>query len=104
MPTLAGSRSRTRVQTAASEAAPHASRNTPKRKISVSLDEDLVASLETSDEPLSVQVNEAVRSEVERRRHQEALERFCDQYVAENGPWSDEDEAEIQRIMRLLGG
>lgn len=70
----------------------------------MSLDEDLVASLETSGEPLSVQVNEAVRAEVERRRHQEALERFCDQYIEENGPWSDEDEAEIQRIMRLLGG
>lgn len=77
---------------------------TPKRKVSVSLDEDLVQDLEHHDEPLSVQVNAAVRAEVERRRHQVALERFCDDYVREAGAWSDEEEVEIRRIMRLLGG
>jgi post-segregation antitoxin (ccd killing protein) len=75
-----------------------------KRKLSVSLDEDLVAALEASGDPVSVQVNEAVRNEIERRQQQQALARFCDRYVEETGPWSDEDEAEIQRIMHMLGG
>lgn len=75
-----------------------------KRKVSVSLDDDLLTYLEGHTEPLSVQVNAAVRAEVERRRHQAALARFCDEYVQDNGPWTDEDEAEIQRIMQLLGG
>lgn len=73
-----------------------------KRKLSVSLDEDLVAALEEDDVPVSVQVNDAVRNEVERRRHQRALARFCDRYVEEAGPWTKKDEAEISRIMRLL--
>jgi hypothetical protein len=77
---------------------------TSKRKVSVSLDDELVSYLEGHDEPLSVQVNAAVHAEVERRRHQVALARFCDEYVQANGPWTDEDEAEIQRIMQLLGG
>jgi hypothetical protein len=75
-----------------------------KRKLSVSLDEDLVAALEASGDPLSVQVNEAVRNEIERRRQQQGLARFCDRYVEETGPWTEEDEAEIQRIMHALGG
>ena len=36
---------------------------TAKRKVSVSLDEDLVAELEAADEALSGQVNEAIRAE-----------------------------------------
>lgn len=39
-----------------------------KRKVSVSLDEDLVAELEAGGEALSVQVNEAVRVVLTRRR------------------------------------
>src|SRR5713226_9604206 len=47
---------------------------TNKRKVSLSLDADLVDELEQStDEGLSGQVNEAVRVEVERRRRQRAL-------------------------------
>jgi antitoxin CcdA len=75
-----------------------------KRKLSVSLDEDLVAALEASGDPVSVQVNDAVRHEIERRQQQQALARFCDRYVEETGPWTEEDEVEIQRIMRALGG
>lgn len=75
-----------------------------KRKLSVSLDADLVTALEDDDEPVSVQVNQAVRAELDRRRHQRALVRFCDRYVEENGPWTEKDEAEIARIMQLLGG
>jgi len=39
-----------------------------KRKVSVSLDEDLVTELEAGGEALSSQVNEAGRSELKRRR------------------------------------
>jgi hypothetical protein len=76
----------------------------PKRKLSVSLDEDLVEALESGGAPVSIQVNDAVRAEVLRRRQQEALVALCDDYAAESGGWTDADETEIQRIMRLLGG
>lgn len=76
-----------------------------KRKVSVSLDEDLVAELEKGGEALSAQVNEAIRMAVERRRHQQALADFLDHLDAVHGPLdTDEDEQEIARFMRLLGG
>lgn len=77
---------------------------TPKRKLSVSLDEDLVEALDADGSPVSVQVNDAVRSEIGRRRRLQALARFCDEVVAQTGGWTEEDEVEIARIMRLLGG
>ena len=78
---------------------------TTKRKVSVSLDDDLVAALEASDEALSVQVNEAIRVEVERRRRQEALGELLARLAHEHGPLdSAQDEAEIARYMQLLGG
>ncbi|MCB9578996.1 MAG: type II toxin-antitoxin system CcdA family antitoxin [Polyangiaceae bacterium] len=44
-----------------------------KRKISVSLDAELVAELEASEVALSTQVNEAVRDALARRRRQRLL-------------------------------
>lgn len=44
-----------------------------KRKISVSLDAELVEELEASDAALSTQVNDAVRDALERRRRQRLL-------------------------------
>ena len=73
-----------------------------KRKLSVTLDAELVDALEADAAAVSVQVNDAVRAEVERRRRQRGLERFCDQVVDETGPWTAADEAEIARIMGLL--
>jgi antitoxin CcdA len=76
-----------------------------KRKVSVSLDEDLVAELEKGSEALSAQVNEAIRTVVERRRHQQALENFLDHLDAVHGPLdTEEDEREISRFVRLLTG
>ena len=78
---------------------------TTKRKLSLSLDDDLVAELESSVEGLSSQVNEAIRVEVVRRRRQRALVDLLGRLEAEAGPLdSAEDEAEISRFMRLLGG
>ena len=77
----------------------YASSMTPaKRKVSVSLDEDLVEELEREDQGLS-QVNVAVRAELKRRRHQLLVE-FLDQLDAERGPV---DEALVEKYIGLLG-
>lgn len=78
---------------------------TAKRKVSLTLDEDLVAELEANMEALSSQVNDAIRVEVERRRRFKALEELLTRLEAELGPLdTEEDEREIARFMRLLGG
>lgn len=71
----------------------------PKRKVSVSLDEDLVAELETADEALSAQVNEAIRIEVERRRRNRLLASLLDSLDAQYGPV---DEALVSKYLELL--
>jgi antitoxin CcdA len=70
-----------------------------KRKISVSLDEDLVAELETGGEALSGQVNEAVRSEIQRRRRNRLLTELLDLMDAEHGRV---DERLVMKYTRLL--
>ena len=72
---------------------------TTKRKVSVSLDEDLVAELEAADEALSGQVNEAIRAEVERRRRNRLLTDMLDSLDAQYGPV---DEALIAKYTDLL--
>jgi antitoxin component of MazEF toxin-antitoxin module len=80
--------------------------STAKRKVSVTLDADLVAALEAdSSTTLSAEVNSALRAEVTRRRRQEALGDLLDHLAAERGRLdTPEDDAEIARYMRLLGG
>lgn len=79
---------------------------TAKRKISVTIDADLVAALEAdSDTTLSAEVNSALRAEFTRRRRQQALADLLDRLADERGKLdTPEDEAEIARYMRLLGG
>jgi hypothetical protein len=78
---------------------------TTKRKVSLSLDEELIAELASDEEGLSSQVNDAVRAEVERRRQQRALAMLLAHLDESDGPLDgDADEAEIMRFMRLLGG
>jgi uncharacterized protein (DUF4415 family) len=72
---------------------------TPKRKVSVSLDEDLVAELEAADEALSGQVNEAIRAEIEQRRRNRLLADMLDSLDAKYGPV---DEALIAKYTELL--
>jgi post-segregation antitoxin (ccd killing protein) len=72
---------------------------TAKRKVSVSLDEDLVAELEAADEALSGQVNEAIRAEVERRRRNRLLTDMLDSLDAKYGPV---DEALVAKYTELL--
>ena len=74
--------------------------NPVKRKVSVSLDEDLVEELEREDQGLSAQVNVAVRAELERRRRHRLLGELLDQLDAEHGPV---DESLIEKYMEILG-
>lgn len=73
---------------------------TAKRKVSVSLDEDLVEELEREEQGLSTQLNLALRAELERRRRNRLLMEMLDQLDAEHGPV---DEALIQKYVGLLG-
>lgn len=77
-----------------------------KRKVSVTLDADLVAALEAdSGTTLSAEVNSALRAEFTRRRRHQALGALLDHLADERGSLdTPEDEAEIARYMRLLGG
>lgn len=77
-----------------------------KRKVSVTLDADLVAALEAEDgTTLSAEVNSALRAEFARRKRQQALADLLDHLAEERGQLDmPEDEAEIARYMRLLGG
>ena len=70
-----------------------------KRKISVSLDEDLVAELEAGGEALSGQVNEAVRAEIERRRRNRLLFELLELMDVEHGAV---DEELVAKYIRLL--
>jgi hypothetical protein len=71
----------------------------PKRKVSVSLDEDLVAALEAEDDTVSAQVNAAVRERLEHRRRRQLLGELLDQLDREHGAV---DEALIEKYVGLL--
>lgn len=71
-----------------------------KRKVSVSLDEDLVEELERQDLGLSTQVNLALRAELDRRQRNRLLVELLDQLDAEHGPV---DESLIEKYVGLLG-
>lgn len=77
-----------------------------KRKVSVTLDADLVESMEADGSTtLSAEVNSALRAEFTRRKRRQALDDLLDHLAQERGELdSSEDEAEIARYMRLLGG
>lgn len=73
---------------------------TTKRKVSVSLDEDLVQELEAGGEALSSQVNEAVRLDLIRRRRNRLLGAMLDELESTSGPVNEEL---VQKYMDLLG-
>ena len=70
-----------------------------KRKVSVSLDEDLVEELERESQGLSAQVNLALRAELERRRRNRLLVELLDRLDAEHGPV---EEALVEKYVSLL--
>lgn len=74
----------------------------PKQKVSLSLDADIVEEFERGG-PLSTQINEALRAEFQRRRHQEAVRILADRLRAEfDGLDTEEDRAEIARFREML--
>jgi antitoxin CcdA len=73
---------------------------TTKRKISVSLDEDLVEELEAGGETVSAQVNEAIRADLSRRRRFRLLEQMLDELEVSHGP---ANEKLVQKYIDLLG-
>jgi len=77
-----------------------------KRKVSVTLDADLVPAVEADGSTtLSAEVNSALRAEFTKRKRQQALADLLDHLADERGRLdTPEDEAEIARYVRLLGG
>jgi hypothetical protein len=77
-----------------------------KRKVSVTLDADLVAAVEAdSSTTMSAVLNSALRAEFAARKRQQALADLLDRLADERGRLdTPEDEAEITRYMSLLGG
>lgn len=76
-----------------------------KRKISVTVDADLVHELEAAGENLSGRINAALRNDLAARQRQRALGEFLDRLDHERGPLDTaEDKAEISRFMQLLSG
>lgn len=72
---------------------------TTKRKVSISLDEELASALEAGSDSLSSQVNEAVRVEFMRRRRRVLLDEMLDEFERSEGPV---DEALVDKYMDLL--
>lgn len=70
-----------------------------KRKVSVSLDADLVTELESADEALSKQVNDAIREALERRRRQRLLRELLADLDRRHGPVP---EALVAKYVALL--
>jgi hypothetical protein len=56
-----------------------------KRKVSVTLDADLVAALESDSTTISAAVNSALRTEFARRKRQQALADLLDRLADERG-------------------
>jgi len=77
-----------------------------KRKVSVTLDADLVAAMEADGSTtLSAELNSALRAAFTRRKQQQALADLLDHLADERGRLdTPEDQTEIARYMRLLGG
>ena len=71
-----------------------------KRKVSVSLDAELVDELEAADEALSQQVNDAVRDALERRRRARLLSSLLAELDARHGRVS---KSLIEKYEELLG-
>ena len=70
-----------------------------KRKVSVTLDEDLVSALEDGDETLSAQVNLAVRLEVERRAREQLLSTWLEELEQADGAVDETLVAAFQEML-----
>lgn len=57
-----------------------------KRKISVTLDADLLAELAAGEGSISAQLNVALRAEIRRRRQADGWQRILDEMLEADGP------------------
>lgn len=73
-----------------------------KRKVTVTIDEELADALERAGN-VSAQLNEAGWAMVERQQRLDRLESLLDELDESDGPLPD-DPAEDARLTRLLGG
>ncbi len=73
-----------------------------KRKVTITVDEELLAHLEAAGN-VSSQLNEAGWALVERRQRAERLAALLDALDSHDGPLPDDPE-EDARLTRLLGG
>ncbi len=73
--------------------------NKSKSKLSLSLDADLVEELETSGKNISAQVNEALRSEITRRKRHRLLGSMLDELETTHGAV---DEKLVDKYLDLL--
>jgi post-segregation antitoxin (ccd killing protein) len=78
--------------------------NPPKRKVSISLDADLIDKLEAVGvDNLSARVNAALHKELEHELHLLALRELLDELAEEDGSLdTPEDLAEIARLTALM--
>ena len=70
-----------------------------KRKISVSIDEDIALELERSGVSLSQQVNAALRDAVEGQRRQRKLGEFLDELESQTGPADENLVAQFNELL-----
>lgn len=72
--------------------------------VAITLDEELVAEIDAEGERLSNQINKTPSVYLTKQRQYRALGALLDRLDAQSGPLdTPEDEAEIQRFMKLLG-
>ncbi len=71
----------------------------PKRKVTLTLDSELLEELEAHNESVSAQVNAALRELVEHQRRERALDAVIADWEAEDGP---PDENLLSRYHQLL--
>lgn len=69
-----------------------------KKKITVTIDQQLVDEMELHDEPISVQVNAAIETAMQGRRRRRNLLRFLDELDAEFGASDPADLAEFREL------
>ncbi len=70
-----------------------------KRKISVTLDADLLAELEQGEGGVSAQLNDALRAEIRRRRQAAGWQAVLDELLDDDGPLdTPEDLAAMARM------
>lgn len=70
-----------------------------KRRVTLTLDADLVEELERESQSLSAQIAAALRAELERRRRHRMLVEMLDQLDREDGPV---EEALVEKYVTLL--